>query len=242
MAGAYKLAKNSMEELMVKKMILIICSLVIYISASVFFIDKASEYINTVEAVTYQEGSSGSDVANIQRRLSEVGLYSGNIDGVFGPMTTQAVIDFQLQRGIVADGIVGDVTLERLGLLSSAPINEDDLYLLAAIIYGEGRGEPYEGQVAIGAVVLNRVESDNFPDTIYEVIYQNGAFTAVSDGQIYLGVNESTLSAARDALNGADPTGGALYYWNPETATSQWIWSIPIETRIGRHVFGGSNL
>lgn len=143
---------------------------------------------------------------------------------------------FQQTNGLQSDGIVGSATLAALGITSEASL--EDKLLLARLIYGEGRGEPYEGQVAIGAVVLNRVESPDFPDTIRKVIYQKGAFDAVSDGQINLTPNETAFLAAEDALNGWDPTGGALYYWNPATATSPWIWRINITGQIGRHVFG----
>ena len=225
---------------MVKRVLLVIFSLVVYMGATCFFTEKISHSISTAEVIAYRQGSRGETVRTIQERLAALELYNGAIDGIFGPATTRAVIEFQQKKGLVPDGIVGNITLEALGIITSESIYDDELYLLASVIYGEGRGEPYEGQVAIGAVVLNRVESERFPNSVYEVIFQNGAFSAVNDGQIYLGVDENAINAARDALNGADPTGGALYYWNPATATSQWIWSIPVETAIGRHVFGGS--
>ena len=227
---------------MVKRVILIVITLMIYVSASGFFMGKVRELSRANQIFVYRRGSQGEMVRTIQERLAALELYNGAIDGIFGPATTNAVIEFQKRKGLVPDGIVGNMTLEALGIVSSEAIYDDELYLLASVIYGEGRGEPYEGQVAIGAVVLNRVESETFPNSIYEVVYQNGAFSAVNDGQIYLGVDENAINAAKDALNGADPTGGALYYWNPATATSQWIWSIPVETAIGRHVFGGSGL
>ncbi|MBR0105560.1 MAG: spore cortex-lytic enzyme [Firmicutes bacterium] len=225
---------------MKKSYIITVFLLILCISASAFFMDNISGYLKVKEVIAYRQGSTGNEVREIQERLSKLDLYNGAIDGIYGPATAQAVRDFQRQKGLTIDGIAGNMTLEALGIITSESIYEDDLYLLASVIYGEGRGEPYEGQVAIGAVVLNRVESEVFPNSVYEVVFQNGAFSAVNDGQIYLGVDETAINAARDALNGADPTGGALYYWNPATATSQWIWSIPIETAIGRHVFGGS--
>ncbi|MCD8035938.1 MAG: spore cortex-lytic enzyme [Clostridiales bacterium] len=185
----------------------------------------------------YYWGSSGSRVAQIQQRLKDLGYYTDNVDGIFGQNTYYAVVNFQSSNGLNPDGIVGNATLERLGISTEAA-SEDELYILASVINGEGRGEPYTGQVAIGAVVLNRVASDQFPDTIAEVVYQSGAFDSVRDGQINLALSESALNAALDALNGWDPTDGALYFWNPSTATSKWIWSIPIKTQIGRHVFG----
>ncbi|MBR2594262.1 MAG: spore cortex-lytic enzyme [Firmicutes bacterium] len=225
---------------MKKSYIITVFLLILCISASAFFMDRILDYSEAREVIAYRQGSTGNEVREIQERLSKLDLYNGAIDGIYGPATAQAVRDFQRQKGLTIDGIAGNMTLEALGIITSESIYEDDLYLLASVIYGEGRGEPYEGQVAIGAVVLNRVESEVFPNSVYEVVFQNGAFSAVNDGQIYLGVDETAINAARDALNGADPTGGALYYWNPATATSQWIWSIPIETAIGRHVFGGS--
>ena len=225
---------------MKKSYIITVFLLILCISDSAFFMDNISGYLKVKEVIAYRQGSTGNEVREIQERLSKLDLYNGAIDGIYGPATAQAVRDFQRQKGLTIDGIAGNMTLEALGIITSESIYEDDLYLLASVIYGEGRGEPYEGQVAIGAVVLNRVESEVFPNSVYEVVFQNGAFSAVNDGQIYLGVDETAINAARDALNGADPTGGALYYWNPATATSQWIWSIPIETAIGRHVFGGS--
>ena len=114
-----------------------------------------------------------------------------------------------------------------------------DLQLIARAINGEARGEPYEGQVAVGAVILNRVKSSSFPNTVAGVIYQKGAFTAVSDGQINVPISQGStvLKAAQDALNGWDPTGGAIYYFNPATATSKWIWSRPVIKTIGKHKF-----
>ena len=206
----------------------------------------------TVTAATYSWGSTGSTVREIQRRLQQWGYYTGEIDGIYGTATFNAVQRFQQNNGLTADGIVGTATLEKLGLPTGTSSNtissgetlspeidlSDDLYILAAAIHAEARGEPYEGQVAVGAVILNRVESPQFPDTIAGVVYQRGAFDAVTDGQINLVPNETAINAAVDALNGWDPTGGALYYWNPATATSRWIWSVPITTQIGSHVFG----
>ena len=194
--------------------------------------------IREVEDVAvYYWGSSGNTVAAIQQRLKDLGYFSDNVDGIFGANTYNAVVSFQSSNGLDPDGIVGAATLEKLGI--SIDVNyENDLYTLAAVINGEGRGEPYTGQVAIGAVVLNTVESDKFPNTIAEVVYQTGAFDSVRDGQINLTPTESAVRAAIDALNGWDPTDGALYFWNPSTATSKWIWSIPIKMQIGRHVFG----
>jgi len=193
----------------------------------------------TIEAAVYNVGSSGTRVEQIQRRLAEYGYYTGSVDGVYGQGTFDAVKNFQRNNGLVPDGVVGDTTLAALGLFfGTGGVSEEERELLARVIYGEGRGEPYEGQVAIGAVVLNRVESENFPDSITDVVYQTGAFDAVRDGQVWLEPDETAFAAADDAIAGWDPTGGALYYWNPATATSRWIWSIPITYSVGRHVFG----
>ena len=209
------------------------------VSVSAIYLLYSYTYkIREVEDVAvYYWGSSGNTVAAIQQRLRDLGYYSDNIDGIFGANTYYAVVSFQSANGLNPDGIVGNATLERLGITTDVSY-EDDLYTLASVINGEGRGEPYTGQVAIGAVVLNRVESDKFPNSIAEVVYQSGAFDSVRDGQINLTPSESAIRAATDALNGWDPTDGALYFWNPATATSKWIWSIPIRLQIGRHVFG----
>lgn len=198
-----------------------------------------TDYIQTVSIVSW--GTRGENVLSVQRRLRELGYYTGPLDGVFGTQTYEAILAYQQENGLTADGIAGADTLASLGIASGGSESsslEQDIRLLASAIHGEGRGEPYEGQVAIGAVILNRVESDKFPNTVREVIYQNGAFDAVSDGQFYLTPNETAYRAAQDALNGWDPTDGALYYWNPATATSRWIWTVPISTQIGKHVFG----
>lgn len=192
---------------------------------------------------SYSLGSRGDLVRDIQRKLKRWGYFDGVVDGVYGVMTQEAVRYFQESNGLTPDGIAGPATLEAMGIFIDtgndiANATEEELRILASAIYGEGRGEPYEGQVAIGAVILNRVDSANFPNTIAGVVYQRGAFDAVRDGQINLEPNETAYRAAIDALNGWDPSDGALYYWNPMTATSQWIWSVPITKTIGRHVFG----
>ena len=199
-----------------------------------------------------RQGSKGSDVKEVQRRLKLWGYYKGSVDGVFGAGTRSAVISFQKKNGLKADGVVGKSTYKALGMnsayqtlagqgtSSSGGVNgysSSDVYLLARTIYAEGRGEPYTGQVAIGAVVLNRIRDDAFPNTVAGVVYQKHAFTAVSDGQINLTPNDTAMRAARDAINGWDPTGGALYYYNPAVATSAWIFDRQTVTVIGKHVF-----
>jgi len=201
----------------------------------------------SIETASYTWGSEGDTVRQIQQKLKQWGYLKGNVDGKYGYQTWEAVKSFQAKNGLKADGIAGEQTLEKLGIQvkksnqnqgGGTSATNKDIRLLAAAIHGEGRGEPYVGQVAIGAVILYRVRHSSFPNSIAGVIYQPGAFDAVSDGQINLEPDESSLKAARDALNGWDPTGGATYYWNPATAKSKWIWSIPITKRIGKHVFG----
>lgn len=194
------------------------------------------------QADTLSTGSRGERVALIQQRLKEWGDYTGEVDGIFGRGTYEAVVRFQRRNGLSADGVVGAKTAAALGIsltgeVSAALYQESELSLLARLVSGEARGEPYIGQVAVAAVVLNRVRSDAFPDTISGVIFQPGAFDAVWDGQFDMTPTASALRAARDALNGWDPTGGCTYYYNPATATSDWIWSRPVQLTIGQHAF-----
>lgn len=183
-------------------------------------------------------GSRGQEVTNIQTRLKNWGYYSWSVDGIYGWRTANAVKEFQRKNGLTADGIAGPATLAKIGLpTGQGTSSSNDVTLLAMVINGEARGESYEGQVAVGAVVLNRVRHSSFPNTIAGVIYQPGAFTAVTDGQINKAIESSCFNAARDALNGWDPTGGAVYYYNPRTATNSWIRSRPIIKTIGKHVF-----
>lgn len=192
-------------------------------------------------AETYERGSTGATVREIQQRLADWGYYSGSVDGIYGSRTVEAVEYFQEKNGLAVDGRAGPETLAALGLPSGSYSPGEDasgeLALLARLISAEARGEPYAGQVAVGAVVLNRVEHPSFPNTIAEVIYQPGAFSCLLDGQWDEPVADSAYAAARDALSGADPSGGAIYYFNPETATNAWIWSRPEIVTIGRHRF-----
>lgn len=196
---------------------------------------------NEVEALS-RYGSRGDEVKQIQTKLKNWGYYKGSVDGIYGSKTVEAVKYFQRKNGLTADGIAGTQTLKAMGINNSGSSgatasNDSNLNLLSRLIYGEARGEPYVGQVAVGAVVLNRVKSSSFPNTIAGVIYQNGAFDVVSDGQINLVQNSSAKKAAQDALNGWDPSYGAIYYFNPATATSKWIWSRPMTVTIGKHRF-----
>ncbi|MBQ3692147.1 MAG: spore cortex-lytic enzyme [Clostridia bacterium] len=215
----------------------IIISLVLVLSLVTAFLLNGSN-----AAALSKYGSSGSEVTQIQQKLQSLGFYSGSIDGVYGTETKKAVTEFQKSCGLTADGIAGTKTLTYLGLSSSSSSNsygftQSEVELLARTISAESRGEPYEGQVAVGAVILNRIEHPSFPNTMAGVIYQNGAFSCIDDGQINEPVYESSKRAAVDAMNGWDPSGGAIYYYNPVTATNKWIRSRPIIVTIGKHVF-----
>ena len=191
----------------------------------------------TASAATYRQGDRGNGVTTIQTKLKNWGYYNGAVDGIFGSQTSEAVRYFQRKNGLTVDGVVGSATQAALWMSSPENQQSGDVYLLAKVISAEARGEPYNGQVAVGAVILNRVAHPSFPNTIAGVVYEQGAFTCMVDGQIDQPIADSAFQAARDALNGADPTGGAIYYFNPDTATSAWIWSRPLITTIGRHRF-----
>ena len=197
----------------------------------------------SAQAATYRQGSSGQAVQTIQEKLVRWGYFDGPVDGIFGAKTEAAVRSFQRKNGLSVDGIVGPATLKALGMPSggnnggSISAQDNNVALLARVISAEARGEPYSGQVAVGAVILNRVSHPSFPNTIAGVVYQPGAFTCMVDGQIDQPVAESAVRAAQESLNGADPSGGAIYYFNPSTATSGWIWSRPLIKIIGNHRF-----
>lgn len=227
--------------------VLIFLSIFMFYEPKEIPIETSSNYEMLLGPRALYWGSRGQDVKDVQWKLRNWKYYEGNVDGIYGARTYRAVIRFQKKNGLKADGIVGPSTAAAMGLqltsraqgTSTAGINRSgDEWLLARCIHGEARGEPYIGQVAVGAVVLNRVKSPSFPNTIAGVIYQPLAFTAVADGQMNLAPNKDALKAARDALNGWDPTYGCLYYWNPATATSRWIWSRKVTLKIGKHWFG----
>lgn len=194
-------------------------------------------------AVSYRQGDSGSAVTTIQTKLKRWGYFDGPVDGIYGSKTTKAVRSFQRKNGLTADGVAGPATLKALGMEQTSQTGSSggnasgDVALLAKVISAEARGEPYDGQVAVGAVILNRIAHPSFPNTLAGVVYEPGAFTCMVDGQIDQPIASSAYQAARDALNGADPSGGAIYYFNPVTATSAWIWSRPLLTVIGKHRF-----
>lgn len=193
-------------------------------------------------------GMENSEIKSMQQRLKNWGYYNGEVNGKYDSKTFLSVKDFQMVYNLPQNGIAGEKTLIAMGLTTTsawgcvhaASSQANNEQLLARAINGEARGEPYEGQVAVGAVILNRTRDSKFPKTIAGVIYQPGAFTAVSDGQINVAIDpkSSVVKAARDALNGWDPTNGCIYYWNPATATSKWIWSRKIIKKIGKHNFG----
>lgn len=215
----------------------VFCAVILNIVGAVI-----SESISTrSEDALSKFGSTGQEVRNIQKKLKNWGYYNGDIDGVYGSRTKAAVTYFQKKNGLTADGVAGPKTLAAMGLSSggggTGGYSSGDVEMLARMISAEARGEPYTGQVAVGAVILNRVEHSSFPNSISGVIYQKGAFDALTDGQFNNHATESAQRAARDALNGWDPSGGAIYYYNPSTATNRWIRSRPVITQIGKHVF-----
>ena len=228
---------------MKKKKIVTAVAIILAVFGIGAFVAGTTGYAAEVPAICRQ-GSTGNEVRTVQQKLKNWGYYSGAVDGIFGPKTKEAVMYFQRKNGLVADGIVGAKTLAALGMSSgttasaaSSGYSNSDVYLLARLIHSEARGESYTGQVAVGAVVLNRVKSSSFPNTISGVIYQRNAFTAVSDGQINLTPNDTAIRAAKDAMNGWDPSGGSLYYYNPRIATSKWILSRKVVVTIGNHIF-----
>lgn len=197
--------------------------------------------VATYYTISFQENTIHAETSVqqnkiIQQRLQSLGYYNGSIDGVIGNQTIQAIKKFQFDYGVQQTGTVGPETSRLLGI-SLASQSSNDLYLIAKCVYAEARGEPYVGQVAVAAVILNRVQDPSFPNTIYGVVYQPWAFTAVQDGQIDLEPNASAYKAAQDALNGWDPTYGCIYYYNPVTATSQWIFNREVVLTIGKHAF-----
>ena len=220
-----------------KAFIMITLIFTIFISYNVFFRNSQTEALS-------KYGSRGEEVRQIQTKLKRWGYYKGNVDGIFGSQTQAAVRYFQSKNGLAVDGIAGKNTLAAMGIYTSSGSSSsggssysNDLNLLARVVYGEARGESYTGQVAVAAVVLNRVRSSSFPNSVSGVVYQSGAFDAVRDGQINLTPNSTAKKAAQDALNGWDPTYGAIYYFNPSTATNKWIWSRPMTVTIGKHRF-----
>ena len=226
-----------------KKSVILIFALALALATilSLVFIETP----DVAQAAVLKQGSRGDSVKTVQQKLIRWGYLKGSADGIFGAKTKAAVIAFQKKNGLTADGIIGTRTAQALGISlsgttsssSSSSASSTDLNLLARVVYGEARGEPYTGQVAVAAVVLNRVRSSSFPNSVGGVVYQSGAFDCVSDGQINLTPNQSAYNAAKDALNGWDPTYGCLFYYNPRTATSKWMLSRTVKLSIGNHAF-----
>ncbi len=222
---------NIINKLIKSCIALCLCIVIIGLSVIIYNSDIPSEL--TLSSF----GSRGEEVRQIQRKLKSLGFYNGSVDGIYGSATKNAVIAFQRSCGIKADGIAGPTTLLYLGLSSSSGYSSSDVWLLAKLIAAEARGENYKGQVAVGAVVLNRVSHASFPDSISGVIYQKGAFDCVTDSNWNVAPTETAKKAAAEALNGWDPSGGAIYYYNPKTASNGWIRTRPVIARIGNHVF-----
>lgn len=226
-----------------KKSVILIFALALALATilSLLFIETP----DVAQAAVLKQGSRGDRVKTVKQKLIRWGYLKGSADGIFGAKTKAAVIAFQKKNGLTADGIIGTRTAQALGISlsgttsssSSSSASSTDLNLLARVVYGEARGEPYTGQVAVAAVVLNRVRSSSFPNSVAGVVYQSGAFDCVSDGQINLTPNQSAYNAAKDALNGWDPTYGCLFYYNPRTATSKWMLSRTVKLSIGNHAF-----
>lgn len=224
------------------KVLLILLALIVLSGVLAYFLPQDN---GVAEAAVLKQGSTGATVKTMQTKLINWGYLTGKADGIFGAKTKAAVVKFQRNNGLTADGIVGTKTAQAMGLKLSGTTSTSgggsssstDLNLLARVVYGEARGEPYTGQVAVAAVVLNRVRSSSFPNTIAGVVYQSGAFDCVADGQINLSPNQSAYNAARDALNGWDPSYGCLFYYNPRTATSKWMLSRTVKLNIGNHAF-----
>ena len=220
----------------------LVISLVVIFFLNVMIIGLIQSQPKSAAATVYKRGSRGEVVKQIQQKLKDAGLYNGNIDGIYGEGTEAGVRKYQQQNGLQVDGMAGPNTLNKMGITGASSgagqgAQSNDLYLLSRIISAEARGEPYEGQVAVGAVILNRMKHPSFPNTMSGVIYQPGAFSAINDGQFNEPIADISRRAAQDALNGVNPIGDAIYYYNPVTATNQWIRSRPIIKTIGRHVF-----
>ena len=222
------------------RMLQILCVVLV----NVIVISLVAVYSNESQMTLSRQGSRGDEVRQIQTKLKQWGYYTGAVDGIFGPNTTKAVRSFQQKNKLSVDGVAGPKTLAAMGISSNSgnssaggKYSQNDYNLLARVISAEARGEVYNGQVAVGAVILNRVQHPSFPDTMAGVIYQPQAFTCLQDGEFNKPVSESAYRAAKDALNGWDPCGGAIYYFNPDKTSNKWMRSRPVILRIGRHLF-----
>lgn len=212
-------------------------SLIALFTANILLI-LVMKTVPDAQAQTFRQGSRGETVRQIQTKLQNWGYYNGAIDGDYGPRTAEAIKHFQRKNNLTIDGVAGTRTLQALGIYLPAvnanteqKINDEEL--LARIISAEAKGETYNAQVAVGAVILNRVRHPSFPNSIVGVIYQPGAFAGVKDGTLSKPVSDSVKRAAQDAMNGVDPSFGAIYFYNLKTATSQWIHSRSVVLDIG---------
>ncbi|TYP79586.1 cell wall hydrolase [Paenibacillus methanolicus] len=215
---------------MIKRAMVMLMACIIFTASTAI----ASERAHAATPATLQLGSSGVDVPDLQFRLQLLGYYTTTIGTKFNLSTQVAVRHFQRAYGLPVNGIAGPATWTKLKKLT---VSKPELAKMARVIYGEARGESYTGQVAVGAVIMNRLQSPLFPNTITGIIMEPYAFTAVADGQYWLLPNQTAFTAARAAVKGSDPTGGALFYYNPVTATSTWMNSRTVTTKIGRHLF-----
>lgn len=230
--------KKAWQILIIILLVLLMSSVIQY-TANIYSVHNTGENQDGVYVLS-KYGSRGTEVRQIQTKLKQLGYYKGSIDGIYGTQTKNAVIAFQKNCGITADGIAGPKTLLYMGLgsgSSSSAYSSNDIYLLAKVIEGEARGESYTGQVAVGAVILNRVEHSSFPNSISGVVYQSGAFDCVYDSNWSVEPSSTAKKAAQDAINGWDPSGGAIYYYNPAKTTNKWMLSRPVIAVIGRHYF-----
>lgn len=227
-----------------QKVLKYIWGILVIILINVLVIAIVSNLTDSIQTLS-KMGSQGTEVKQIQTKLKSMGYYKGTVDSVFGSGTKSALISFQRAKGLTADGVAGDKTLKAMGIGSSSGgaaggqggFSSKDVTLLARVTSAESRGEPYTGQVAVAAVILNRIDSPSFPNTLAGVIYQPGAFSCLNDGGINAPISDLAYKAARDAINGWDPSGGAIYYYNPAKSTSKWIFSRPVITVIGDHRF-----
>ena len=233
--------KETLKKIWECLVVTLLCAVLAFASPVLSPISSIREVTSDATQTLSRLGSRGDEVRSIQKKLKELGYYTGSVDGIYGTNTQKAVLSFQRNCGIAADGIAGPKTLLYLGLgsstSSSSQYSSNDIYLLAKVIAAEARGESYTGQVAVGAVVLNRVEHPSFPDSIPGVIYQAGAFSCVRDSNWNVAPGATAQKAARDAINGWDPTGGAIYYYNPAKTTNAWMLSRPVIVTIGDHIF-----
>ena len=201
------------------KIILFTC----FVSLFMIFTELEAE----AHAPDLHVGSAGQEVTELQTTLKKLGYFQTGVTGYYGSITKQAVIEFQKDFGVRGTGFAGPATRSKLG----------EVKMMAHVVHGEARGEIFEGQVAVAAVMLNRVRASEFPNSVERVVFQRNAFTAVNDRQYWLAPNASAYRAVKEAVNGRDPSRGATYYYNPSGVTDTWIFSRSVIKRIGKHTF-----